>query len=306
MITASQPQVTSLPLQVRCSSQPTGLCSNFHRIQRRKIERHRMGVQNVACHQSCRCEGGSSCQTRRVFAPVKKIAATKTSTEMTVTCAIAQTNWLVEAKRRYIGQRPIALVRNPKPARNAKSEFNRHAPDGLGLKTDDNRISPTPIPNVSRRTIAKIAARSRDRSQALPQAEASKPAANAQQIELKFMSTDSASSLRLTPPRRNGTVNTGATASHRVRARNPWANPLANTMSVAASRVRKSNPKVPSRRSRLMQSAVNKGTRIQIAQNSVKWRLPNNLPPRTGLKPFSKPNSTLASNRAATPSDRRW
>src|SRR6266404_3818322 len=217
MIAASQPQVTSLPLQVRCSSQPTGLRSNFHFIQRRKNERHRMGVQNAARHQSCRCEGGSSCQTRRVFAPAKRITTTKTSTEMTVTCAIAETNWLVEAKRRYIGQRPIALVRNPKPASNAKSGFNCHAPDGLGLKTDDKRISPTAIPNVSRRTIAKIAACSSARSQALLQAEASKPAANAQQIELKFMSTDSASSLRLTPPRRNGTVSTGATASHKLR-----------------------------------------------------------------------------------------
>src|SRR6266568_932997 len=301
MITASQPQVTSLPLQVRCSSQPTGLRSNFHLTQRRKNDRHRMGVQNAARHQSCRCEGGSSCQTRRVFAPAKRITTTKSTTEMTVTCAIAETNWLVEAKRKYIGQFPIALVRNPKPTINAKSECNHHQ-----LETDDNRISPTAIPNVSRKTVAKIAAPSNARSQALLQAEASKPAANAQQIELKFMSTDSATSLRLTPPRRKGTVNTGTTASHRVRARNPWANPLANTMSVAASRVRKSNPKVPSRRSRLMQSAVNKGTRIQIAQNSVKWRLPNNLPPRTGLKPFSKPNSTLASNRAATPSDRRW
>src|SRR6266568_2550976 len=279
MITASQPQVTSLPLQVRCSSQPTGLRSNFHLTQRRKNDRHRMGVQNAARHQSCRCEGGSSCQTRRVFAPAKRITTTKSTTEMTVTCAIAETNWLVEAKRKYIGQFPIALVRNPKPTINAKSECNHHQ-----LETDDNRISPTAIPNVSRKTVAKIAARSNARSQALPQAEASKPAANAQQIELKFMSTDSATSLRLTPPRRNGTVNTGTTASHKVSAR---------------------NPNVPSRRSRLMQSAVSKGTRTQIAQNSVKWRLPNNLPPRTGPKPCSKPNSTLANSRTATPSDRR-
>src|SRR6266851_5429706 len=116
MITASQPQVTNLPLQVRCSSQPTGLRSNFHLIQCRKNERHRMGVQSVARHQSCRCEGGSSCQTRRVFAPASRITTTKTTTEMTMTCTIAETNWLVEAKRKYIGQRPIALVRNPKPA----------------------------------------------------------------------------------------------------------------------------------------------------------------------------------------------
>ena len=69
--------------------------------------------------------------------------------------------------------------------------------------------------------------------------------------------------------------------------------------------VRNSSPKVPSRRSRLMQSAVNKGTRTQIARNRVEWRLRNNAPPRFDPNPCSMPKMKQASNSAATTKVRR-
>ena len=53
-----------------------------------------------------------------------------------------------------------------------------------------------------------------------------------------------------------------------------------------------------------MQSAVNNGTSIQMAQNKVKCRLPNNKPPKDGPKLYRKPKTRQASSDAATLSAR--
>src|SRR6267154_1092765 len=92
MITANQPQVTSRPLQVRCSNQPIGLRSSFRSIHRRKKATHTMGVQNVFSHHTCAAEGGSSCQTRSVFRPASVVASSKASRESDVISPIAQRN----------------------------------------------------------------------------------------------------------------------------------------------------------------------------------------------------------------------
>src|SRR5438093_7160205 len=99
------------------------------------------------------------------------------------------------------------------------------------------------------------AAASNDLTQRLLQAEANRPADKAQQIALKLIATESSASIQLTPPSRNGIVSTGSAASQSVSARKPCARHLAVTISVARRRVRNSRPSVPSRRSRLRQSA---------------------------------------------------
>src|ERR1043166_6067564 len=143
------------------------------------------------------------------------------------------------------------------------------------------------------------------RGQVLERDEASRPAPNARKIELKFTHTDAAASFQLTPPKSIGMAATGSTASHNVRARKPWTSPLAATMSLACSRVRKSSPRVPSRRSRLRQSTVSSGTKIQIAQKSVKWRLPKSRPPRVGPKLCWRPKRPLATSKAPAPRPRK-
>ena len=75
--------------------------------------------------------------------------------------------------------------------------------------------------NGSKNNRERTDAPSNDRTQRLLQADASKPAASAQQIALKFTEMDSIACGQLTPPSRNGMVNTGATASQSVNARNP-------------------------------------------------------------------------------------
>src|SRR5436305_395594 len=94
MVTANQPHVTKRPVQVRCCSQPTGFRSSLWRIQRRKNESQRKGVQKTCSHQTCACDGGPSCQTRRVFAPAIRTARNKTNTENIVLCATAQSKGL--------------------------------------------------------------------------------------------------------------------------------------------------------------------------------------------------------------------
>ena len=79
MTTASQPQVTRRPLQVRCSSQPMGLRSSLRRSHPRKKATPTTGVQKTRCHQSRKAEGGSSCQARRVFWPASTTAAANAS-----------------------------------------------------------------------------------------------------------------------------------------------------------------------------------------------------------------------------------
>src|SRR4051812_1610249 len=97
---ASQPQITSRPVQVRCSNHPIGLRSNFRPTQPRKKLSQTKGVQNVFSNQSCRFEGGSSCQERRILFPAIKTATARTTQEKAVTCAMAQSNWLGELNRR--------------------------------------------------------------------------------------------------------------------------------------------------------------------------------------------------------------
>src|SRR5712671_900431 len=128
-------------------------------------------------------------------------------------------------------------------------------------------IQAVPTASVNRKVTASTPENASARSQAVFHADASNPAAIAQHSASKLINTDNTQSRQLTPPSKNGIVSTGITATHNVNARSPCATLLAITISVPRSRVRKSNPKVPSRRSRLMQSAVSQGARIQIAQN---------------------------------------
>src|SRR5438105_3822690 len=122
--------------------------------------------------------------------------------------------------------------------------------------------------NARAKITANPIAQTNDRSQAFVQEEASTPAATAQQNELKFVEADNTASCQLTPPISNGRASTGRTATHMVRARNPCVSVLARTMLRAVSGVRKSRPKVPSRRSRLIQSAVTRGTNTQMEHNN--------------------------------------
>src|SRR5436309_4188822 len=140
-----------------------------------------------------------------------------------------------------------------------------HCPSPEGARLATSQVVPSPQ-NTNKKKKLKIAARRTARSHSVLQAEASNPAASAQQIALKLIRAESTASCQPTPPMINGIVTTGNTASHKVTARNPCARLLATTISVALSRVRKSSPRFPSRLSRLRQSAVRKGTRIQIAQ----------------------------------------
>src|SRR2546430_16378055 len=99
MITANQPHVTNLPVQVRCSSQPTGLRSSVRRIQRRKNETQKIGVQKVASNQSRRAEGGSSCHERRVFAPANQVAINNSASDSSATSPIARNICVAEVNR---------------------------------------------------------------------------------------------------------------------------------------------------------------------------------------------------------------
>src|ERR1039458_7005332 len=179
------------------------------------------------------------------------------------------------------------------PSVRITSQYESICPGRPAIKAC-TRNQPAPITRIRKKAAARKAAARSARSQALLQAEASKPAASAQHIALALTTTDIKASVRLTPPSRKGIVNTGTTASPSVRARNPCAKPLATTMSVPFNGVRNSSPKVPSRRSRLMQSAVNIGTRSHIAQKSVQWRAPNNWRPKPISNPLYAPNSRLA------------
>src|SRR5436190_8076051 len=100
MITANHPQVTNLPLQVRCSSQPMGLRSSFRSIQRRKKESQNIGVQKVLCHLSCNCDGGRSCQARLVWPPASTIASISPNSDRAVTKPMPQSNWTVEGEKK--------------------------------------------------------------------------------------------------------------------------------------------------------------------------------------------------------------
>src|SRR5580765_6095253 len=97
----------------------------------------------------------------------------------------------------------------------------------------------------------------------------------------------------------------GSTAIHSDTARKPCARAFASTMPRGFNGVKKSRGKVPSRRSRLRQSAVSKGTKIQVAQNRVRCRLPKTLAPppveKNGLR-VANPVATIIDD---SPSNRR-
>src|SRR5207244_4667151 len=127
MTTANQPQVTKLPLQVRCSSQPMGLRSSLRRIQRRKKESQSTGVQNVFNHQSWRREGGCSCQAREVFNPASRIASIKMSSEISVSWPTTRNSCPEEARLSQLSPTKLARLR---PAASALSTC--HSPEPAG------------------------------------------------------------------------------------------------------------------------------------------------------------------------------
>ncbi len=165
----------------------------------------------------------------------------------------------------------------------------------------------TPVLRMKPRqnTKARQPARINARPCTLLCAEATRPAASASRMELKLTSIEYSASLRPNPPVMNGTVTTGSTASHKLNAVKPWASPLASTMSRALSGVRNSSGSVPSRRSRLMQSAVTSGTRTQIATNVPAWRQAKTAPPSFQLTPGLKASQTQTASNATTPFIRR-
>src|SRR5579859_4086715 len=83
------------------------------------------------------------------------------------------------------------------------------------------------ITKLMRNAIAKPAAAANDRVQTRVCADASRPAPNARQIELKFTRLDTRTSGQPTHPPRKQIVNTGSTANQSVKERTPWARPLA-------------------------------------------------------------------------------
>src|ERR1043166_3642156 len=311
MITANQPQVINRPLQVRCCSQPMGFRSSLARIQRGKNESQRKGVQKVFSHQSCRAEGGSSRQRRCTLqaAHLTSKKAPNSEHSITMTSATSQPLWALGGRlpnpcdqkscERKTSMNAVCMnwsrVGHPIPPRPP-------SPKATIMITKEKQWKMT---NTDPTTKQSITANVIARVQVLERDEASRPAPNARKIELKFTHTDAAASFQLTPPKSIGMAATGSTASHNVRARKPWTSPLAATMSLACSRVRKSSPRVPSRRSRLRQSTVSSGTKIQIAQKSVKWRLPKSRPPRVGPKLCWRPKRPLATSKAPAPRPRK-
>src|SRR5437867_1468211 len=127
----------------------------------------------------------------------------------------------------------------PKPVRSRKSDLSSPPPGNTGITppplgtpgmpihgpgvglSRPAQIQPTAVPSASRNRIERTAANSRARSQVRLQLEANNPAANAQQMALKLIETESSASPPLRPPSRKGIVTTGSTASQSVRARRP-------------------------------------------------------------------------------------
>src|ERR1041385_58671 len=115
-ITANQPQVSTRPVQVRCSSQPIGLCSSLRRIHFLKKEIQKIGVVKVLVNHKRCADGGCSCQMRLVRAPASRTATANTISETIATCAIAPSNpGTLSARRKYFSQAPDAFDKNPRP-----------------------------------------------------------------------------------------------------------------------------------------------------------------------------------------------
>src|ERR1051325_7961207 len=91
---ANHAHVTSRPVQVRSSSQPTGLRSIFQRIQRLKNFNQITGVQRVRFTFCLHNGGGSSRQLRRICHAAKTVAPNNTSSENPALSSIVARNWL--------------------------------------------------------------------------------------------------------------------------------------------------------------------------------------------------------------------
>ena len=152
--------------------------------------------------------------------------------------------------------------------------------------------------------MARMPAPSSARSQALLQAEASKPAASAQHIALEFTSTDSAASLQLTPPSRKGMVNTGSTASQGHRPQ-PVGQSFGHDDVRPLQRRQEEQPQGPF--PALPADAIRRQHRHQDPDRPEErgMEAPEQRRPRPGANPIFKPNSKLTSNSAVTPSTRR-
>ena len=146
------------------------------------------------------------------------------------------------------------------------------------------RIHPEPVANTRKKAKARIAASRNARSQVLLQAEASKPAASAQHIALAFTKTDSAASAQLTPPSRNGIVNTGSTASPRVTRPQPVRQPFGHDNVRPLQGRQEQQPQSPF--APLPADAIRRQHRHQQpnAPKSAQWSAPNNWRPKRGLE----------------------
>src|SRR5438105_9546861 len=135
--TPSQPQVTSRPLQLRCSNQPIGLRSSFHFIQRWNTDLNRIGLQNLSSNQAIRAEGGSSCQTWRTRQAVKRIASTNAANDIKLPRAMPRKKSTLRAGPRLLSSRP----QHP-----PESDASRKPP----AKASDTNQSPPVAPVVKR------------------------------------------------------------------------------------------------------------------------------------------------------------
>ena len=150
------------------------------------------------------------------------MAPTNTSKERRATIPMAHNNGLLGASRIEADQAPLQFAEKPRTVSIAKSELENRVANPIPIRLKRGRqATPVTVADTSRKQNAKRTAASNARDQFLLHADASSPAASAQQIELKFASTDNAASFHPTPPIRKGMVSTGRTATHNVKARNP-------------------------------------------------------------------------------------
>src|SRR5882724_5757918 len=301
-MTANQLHITSRPDQVRCSSQPMGLRSSLWRIQRRRKPAQITGVHNFCSSHSRRADLGSSCQTRRSRQAANPMADTSIRMDRMATNASEKIRpgFVPVAELKIPAHQPPKSVAAKNPAGRIWSlgtVIRWYGTDQYGRERDGparlTRVKPVrkikPKAKQPPSSQAMIWARSQD----LASDEASNPAESAQQMALKLTSMETRPSFQPTPPNKKGTVIIGNAASHRVNARRPWTRPLARTMSLALSGVMKRRPSVPSRLSRLRQSAARTGTSAQMEMKSVQLRQPNNSPPRSAGRPKEMVNSRL-------------
>ena len=125
------------------------------------------------------------------------------------------------------------------------------------------------------------------------------PAANPNKRAVPWFRSASTTMFPVMPPTMKGRTSTGSPARNSVTPRRAWITPLPRITSKNVKGVRKSRPSVPSRFSRLMQSAVIKGTTTQNVRVKVRSKAPNRSWPNDG--PRAAVSITLAKTTIIAP-----